>query len=190
MVDEFSSFARMPKPQPAMDDLAGMTREVAFLMRVGNPDILLETAGLEQNARIVFDRRLLSQALTNVIKNAAEAIEPVHGTGPGCNGRIDVVLQTLDNGWAIDVTDNGKGFPAENRQRLLEPYMTTRESGTGLGLAIVGKILEDHGGSIALMDRVDGQKGATVRLWLPSAPPIPLALKDKTTQQDHITAGV
>jgi two-component system nitrogen regulation sensor histidine kinase NtrY len=185
MVDEFSSFARMPKPQPVSDDLAGMTREVAFLMRVGNPDIVIETAGLDQEARTVFDRRLLSQALTNIIKNATEAIQAVHGVGPGTKGRVDVVLASQEAGWSIDVIDNGKGFPVENRQRLLEPYMTTREGGTGLGLAIVGKILEEHGGRIELLDRADGAPGATVRLWLPTeaAAPAPTPQNQQSDQQ-------
>ena len=71
----------------------------------------------------------------------------------------------------IDVTDNGKGLPGDQRQKLLEPYMTTREGGTGLGLAIVGKILEDHGGGIELLDRSDGMRGARIRLWFPETGP-------------------
>ncbi len=130
----------------------------------------------------MFDRRLISQALTNVVKNATEAIQAVHGIGPGTGGKVRVALAEHDGGWAIDVIDNGKGFPKENRQRLLEPYMTTREGGTGLGLAIVGKILEDHGGSIALLDRADGERGATVRLWLPAAPD-PGRKPDRTTPE-------
>jgi two-component system, NtrC family, nitrogen regulation sensor histidine kinase NtrY len=166
MVDEFASFARMPKPLPASDDLAAMVREVAFLLHVGNPELTIETLGVSEPAMAVFDRRLVSQALGNIIKNAAEAIEGI-APAPGTEHHVNVGLEQTETHWRIDVMDTGKGFPAENRQRLLEPYMTTRDSGTGLGLAIVSKIFEDHGGRIELLDRPDGQRGALVRLWLP-----------------------
>ncbi len=168
MVDEFASFARMPKPQPASDDIAAMLREVVFMMRVANPDLAIETKGVDEPAMSVFDRRLVAQAVGNVVKNAAEAIQAVNGSQQQ-QGRIEVELAQADGQWRIDVTDSGKGFPADNRQRLLEPYMTTRDAGTGLGLAIVSKIFEDHGGRIDLRDRDDGLKGATVRLWLPNS---------------------
>jgi two-component system nitrogen regulation sensor histidine kinase NtrY len=171
MVDEFSSFARMPKPQPVADDLAAIVREIVFLMRVGNPDLALETAGVDQPAPAVFDRRLIGQALTNVIKNATEAIHAVDGAVEGGERRIDVALGREEGVWRIDIIDAGKGFPVENRQRLLEPYMTTRDGGTGLGLAIVGKIMDDHGGRIELLDRPDGRRGAMVRLTLPENGP-------------------
>jgi two-component system nitrogen regulation sensor histidine kinase NtrY len=167
MVDEFSSFARMPKPQPVADDLAAIAREIVFLMRVGNPDLAIETTGVDEPAPAVFDRRLIGQALTNVIKNATEAIQAVDGG----ERRVDVVLMRADGLLQLDVIDTGKGFPVENRQRLLEPYMTTRDGGTGLGLAIVGKIMDDHGGRIELLDRPDGQRGAMVRLVLPENGP-------------------
>ncbi|MGL4441558.1 MAG: ATP-binding protein [Bosea sp. (in: a-proteobacteria)] len=167
MVDEFASFARMPKPSPVSDDIAAMVREVVFMMRVGNPDLVIESSGIDDPAWSFFDRRLVSQALTNVIKNATEAIHAVDGGNPA-ERRVDVQLSKHENNWLIDVLDTGKGFPADNRQRLLEPYMTTREGGTGLGLAIVGKIFEDHGGKIELLDRPDQKRGANVRLWLPA----------------------
>ncbi|PZU83895.1 MAG: PAS domain-containing sensor histidine kinase [Chelatococcus sp.] len=171
MVDEFSSFARMPKPSPARDDIVETVRQIVFLMGVGNPELTIAD-NLPGDAIFArFDRRLLSQALTNIIKNAAEAIEavPMEERGPG---RIDVVFEHREDGRiVIDVMDNGKGLPAEQRQKLLEPYMTTREGGTGLGLAIVGKILEDHGGGIELLDRPDGARGARVRLWFPEGGP-------------------
>jgi two-component system nitrogen regulation sensor histidine kinase NtrY len=113
-----------------------------------------------------FDRRLISQALTNLIKNATEAIAAVPPAELG-RGRIQVSAFRDDDDVIIDVVDNGVGLPKENRSRLLEPYVTTREKGTGLGLAIVGRILEDHGGSIELSDaslKVPGQRGAWVRL--------------------------
>ncbi len=165
MVDEFSSFARMPKPQPAPDDLAAMIREVAFMMKVGYPDVAVAAAGADGTAAGVFDRRLLSQALTNLVKNAIESAQASpHGEGEA--PAVEIALHGAEEAWMIDVIDNGKGFPAD-RQRLLEPYMTTREGGTGLGLPIVSKILEDHGGRIELLDREDGRRGALVRAWIP-----------------------
>jgi two-component system nitrogen regulation sensor histidine kinase NtrY len=167
MVDEFASFARMPKPSPANDDIAAMAREVVFMMRVANPELSIESEGLDAPALALFDRRLVSQALANVIKNATEAIQAAPRED-GQSARVDIHLGRADGGWHLDVLDTGKGFPAENRQRLLEPYMTTREGGTGLGLAIVSKIFEDHGGGIELLDRPDGARGALVRLRLPA----------------------
>ncbi len=169
MVDEFSSFARMPKPLPESDDLSSTIRQVLFLMRVGNPDIQIVEHLPRDIVTAHFDRRLLSQALTNIIKNATESVAAfaLETDEPSFIGHIDVSLHTTEDRITIDVTDNGKGFPLESRTRLLEPYMTTRSSGTGLGLAIVGKILEDHGGGIELLDRTDQQRGACVRLWFP-----------------------
>ena len=174
MVDEFSSFARMPKPSLTRDDIAETVRQIVFLMRVGNPELTIAENLPEGAVTARFDRRLISQALTNVIKNATEAIEavPMEVRGPG---RIDVTFERREDGRiVIEVIDNGKGLPADQRQKLLEPYMTTREGGTGLGLAIVGKILEDHGGGIDLLDRADageGSRGARIRLWFPEAGP-------------------
>jgi two-component system nitrogen regulation sensor histidine kinase NtrY len=108
---------------------------------------------------------LLSQALTNIVKNATEGIE-AFGGDPGFSGRIDVTLTVAGEMVLIDVVDNGKGFPKDNRQRLLEPYMTTRAEGTGLGLPIVAKILADHGGGLELRDAPQG-RGAWVRLFFP-----------------------
>lgn len=165
MVDEFSSFARMPKPKLEHEDLGESVRQVVFLMRVGHPDITIEAHVPEEKLRAVFDRRLVSQALTNIVKNAAEGIQgaQAHIAAP----RIDVKLSVEGGGMIfIDVIDNGKGFPKENRQRLLEPYMTTRTEGTGLGLAIVAKIFEDHGGGIELLD-APNEPGAWVRLYFP-----------------------
>lgn len=168
MVDEFSSFARMPKPLPELDDVGSVVRQVLFLMRVAHPDISFTELVPDILPSASFDRRLISQALTNIVKNATEAIQAVPAIERG-ESLIDVNVSLNNQIISIDVSDNGKGFPAESRQRLLEPYMTTREGGTGLGLAIVGKILEEHGGGIELLDRVDGARGARVRLWFPVA---------------------
>lgn len=172
MVDEFSSFARMPKPTMQKGNLAEPLREAAFLHRVGDDGISVEMDLPDQPAMATFDGRLLGQAFSNLIKNAKEAMEDVifaEGEGP----RVQVVLQTGEKQHCIEFIDNGKGLPKENRQRLLEPYMTTREKGTGLGLAIVGKILEEHGGTIELMDAPEvasGGRGAMVRVCLPAQP--------------------
>ena len=170
MVDEFSSFARMPKPRMGTDDLADTVRQVVFMMRIARPDIAVEADVPEGVLPARFDRRLVSQALTNIVKNASEAIaEAPEAPSPeaGVQGHILVRLRAEDGRVAIDVLDDGRGFPVENRQRLLEPYMTTREGGTGLGLPIVAKIFEEHGGGIELLDNPAG-RGAWVRLWFPS----------------------
>ena len=168
MVDEFSSFARMPKPRQTEDDVNEVVKQVVFLMRVGHPEITINDHMPDHIVTANFDRRLLSQALTNIIKNATEAIAAVDPSERHTAPRIDVTLSEDEAGLiSVSVRDNGKGFPQENRARLLEPYMTTREGGTGLGLAIVGKILEDHGGGLELLDPSDGERGAIVRLWFP-----------------------
>src|SRR5262249_40458269 len=166
MVDEFSRFARMPKPVIAAEDVADTVRQVVFLMRVGHPDIDIEVDTPDGPMPAEFDRRLIAQALTNIIKNATEAIATVQASELG-RGRIEVKAKREGGDIVIDVFDNGVGLPKENRNRLLEPYVTTREKGTGLGLAIVGRILEEHGGRIELRDAADkipGQRGAWMRL--------------------------
>jgi two-component system, NtrC family, nitrogen regulation sensor histidine kinase NtrY len=169
MVDEFSSFARMPKPVLEQQDLAETVRQAVFLQRVGNPDIDFATEIPDGAVTAKFDRRLVSQALTNVIKNATEAIQGVPEETRG-KGKILVRVTREQELAHIDIIDNGIGLPKENREKLLEPYVTTREKGTGLGLAIVGKILEDHGGKLELHDAhaVDeGGRGARMRLSFP-----------------------
>jgi len=166
MVDEFSRFARMPKPVIEGEDVADTVRQAVFLMKVAHPEIDIVVDLKEDPLRAQFDRRLISQALTNIIKNATEAIEQVPPDQLG-KGRIDVVAGRDKDDIVIDVIDNGIGLPKVARARLLEPYVTTREKGTGLGLAIVGRVLEDHGGRIELKDASDfrpGQRGAWMRL--------------------------
>ena len=166
MVDEFSRFARMPKPVMAQEDVADVVRQVVFLQRVGNADIDIDAEIAQDPMPARFDRRLVSQALTNIIKNATEAIAAVPAADLG-RGHIRVWAARDGEDIVIDVVDNGIGLPKENRRRLLEPYVTTREKGTGLGLAIVGRILEEHGGRIELSDaaeKIPGQRGAWMRL--------------------------
>jgi two-component system, NtrC family, nitrogen regulation sensor histidine kinase NtrY len=171
MVDEFSRFARMPKPVMEGEDAADTVRQAVFLMRVGHPGIDIGAEIKQDPMRAQFDRRLISQALTNIIKNAAEAIEAVPPDQLE-KGRIDVIAAHENEDIVIDVIDNGIGLPKVARARLLEPYVTTREKGTGLGLAIVGRVLEDHGGRIELKDAAEfrpGQRGAWMRLRFPAS---------------------
>jgi two-component system nitrogen regulation sensor histidine kinase NtrY len=174
MVDEFSRFARMPKPVIASEDVADTVRQVVFLMRVAHSDIDIEVEVEEDPMPARFDRRLISQALTNLIKNAAEAVAAVPAGERG-RGKIDVRVTREAGDVVIDIIDNGIGLPKENRSRLLEPYVTTRDKGTGLGLAIVGRILEEHGGRIELFDApqvAEGGRGAWVRLRFAAAEPV------------------
>ena len=173
MVNEFSSFARMPKPHLARADVVDAVREAVFLQSVAKPDIVFRTHLPETAIFGNFDQRLLLQAFTNIVKNATEAVEAVPAEVRGDEaGAIDVVIGGDGDRVVVEVIDNGIGLPSQNRNRLLEPYVTTREKGTGLGLAIVRKILEDHGGRIELFDApavASGGRGAMVRLTLPAA---------------------
>jgi len=171
MVDEFSAFARMPKPAMQAMDLREALREASFLVEVSRAGITFEREFGSEPLVGTFDSRLMGQAFGNVIKNAAEAIEAAerHDGRPGV---IRVRAARKGDAIVVDVLDNGRGLPRENRQRLLEPYMTTREKGTGLGLAIVKKIVEDHGGRLELHDApadFHGGQGAMVRMILPAA---------------------
>ncbi len=163
IVDEFSSFARMPKAVPEMNSLIDTIRDATVLQRVSSSDIEFALNLPEDEIKFPFDRRLITQAVTNLVKNAREAIEARVGDSPTISGLISVTAG-IDNGAPfIAVTDNGVGLPNENRHRLAEPYMTTREKGTGLGLAIVKRIMEEHGGALRLTDAPSGQ-GASVTL--------------------------
>ena len=171
MVDEFSGFARMPKPDMKLIDLRETLREASFLVEVSKADIAFERDFGTEPLMGTFDSRLLSQAFGNLIKNAAEAIEGAERDG-SMAGVIRISARHTVEGFEVIILDNGKGLPRENRQRLLEPYMTTREKGTGLGLAIVKKIVEDHGGRLELHDapqEFHGGKGAMIRIVLPAS---------------------
>jgi two-component system nitrogen regulation sensor histidine kinase NtrY len=161
IVDEFSSFARMPSAILEPNSLNDVVREATVLQRVSSSEIDIEL-DLDQSHDVVqFDRRLITQAITNLVKNAREAIEA--RANNDTRGKI-VVNTGVDHAVPfIRVTDNGIGLPHENRNRLAEPYMTTREKGTGLGLAIVKRIMEEHGGRLRLDDAPSGQ-GASVTL--------------------------
>lgn len=162
IVDEFSSFARMPKAVPEHNVLTSVVREATVLQRVSNSEIDIVILEHEENLAFAFDRRLITQAITNLVKNAKEAIEAREK--PKTKGRICVESGMEQNLPYLRVTDNGIGLPQENRNRLAEPYMTTREKGTGLGLAIVKRIMEEHGGRLRLADAETGE-GASITLY-------------------------
>jgi len=166
MVEEFSSFARMPKPSASRFDMKSLLQATSFSQGMVSPDIEVEFDADAENVSYLGDERLIGQALGNLLKNAAEAIEGMPEETE-VQGHIRVVLSETDKGVDITIEDNGPGFPEDARDRLLEPYVTTREKGTGLGLAIVNRIIADHGGSISLQNRLDGLRGARVRVWLP-----------------------
>lgn len=167
MVDEFSAFARMPAPVLRTEDLASLARQAILMQRMANPDISYEPFEPGDAVKIECDSRQIGQAITNLLKNAAEAIRgrearertPEEG---GRIGRIWTRIEFEGERCLLYVEDDGPGLPQENRERLTEPYVTTREKGTGLGLAIVKKIMEDHGGELILTDRPGG--GARIGL--------------------------
>ena len=163
MVDEFSNFARMPKPVFREENVHEIAQQALFLHEVAHPKITFALDPLEGDYPMVCDRRQLSQALTNVVKNAVEAIETRRNRGEHslAGDRVDLRVRRDDDQLVIDVFDTGIGLP-EDRERLTEPYMTTRVRGTGLGLAIVNKIVEEHMGEIAFLDRKGG--GTHVRI--------------------------
>jgi two-component system nitrogen regulation sensor histidine kinase NtrY len=173
MVDEFSSFARMPEAKPVKADLSETVRSSVFLESVRLPDVAIKIDVPETPLSAYFDQRLISQVLTNLIKNAVEAIEGA-GLADIKDPTITVSLREEDGKARVSVSDNGKGWPKENRQRLLEPYITTREKGTGLGLAIVKRIVEQHGGTVDLIDAepdANGRVGACFTFTLPLVAP-------------------
>ena len=167
MVDEFSSFARMPQPVIKPDDVGRVVREALILPKNAHPDIDWRTAIPERGPYARCDRRQLGQALTNLLRNAADAI----AMRPGA-GRIEVTVRDDGEEIMIRVADDGIGLPDADRARLTEPYITHKPKGTGLGLAIVKKIMEDHGGRIVLEDRAPDRDwegpGAVATLYLPS----------------------
>jgi two-component system nitrogen regulation sensor histidine kinase NtrY len=159
MVDEFSSFARMPKPVFREESLVDIARQALFLHEVAHPNVAFRLDYDEPAPMLVCDRRQIGQALTNIVKNAVEAIE---AKDENAKGEIVMTLAAEDGATTITVTDDGVGLPSE-RSRLVEPYMTTRARGTGLGLAIVKKIAEEHFGEITFADRPGGGTIVTMR---------------------------
>jgi len=167
MVDEFSSFARMPAPVMRRENAQELVQQAVFLQREAHQQIAFATVAPKELIWFECDGRLVTQALINVIKNATEGIATRIADGDDMPGKITVQVEASDSLVAFRVTDNGIGLPAEHRHRLTEPYVTTRAKGTGLGLAIVRKIMEDHGGEILLEDAAEDAKGAQVSLVFP-----------------------
>lgn len=190
MVDEFSNFARMPKPAFRDENVHEIARQALFLHEVAHPAISFSLDPPEGEFRMICDRRQLAQALTNVVKNSVEAIEGRRSRGEHniAGDNIELKIHRDGDCLVIDVLDTGVGLP-EDRERLTEPYMTTRVRGTGLGLAIVKKIVEEHFGEIAFLDRAGG--GTHVRITFDSGKLAMLAKEaaradsDKTEQSDE-----
>ncbi|MBP6030639.1 MAG: HAMP domain-containing protein [Sphingobium sp.] len=163
IVDEFSAFARMPKPVFRAETLADIARHSLFLHEVAHPAIQFSFVNEVDDDTLVCDRRQIGQALTNIVKNAVEAVDARRQTAPEPPGAISMTIRPSDARIAIEVRDNGTGLPPE-RERIIEPYMTTRAKGTGLGLAIVNRIVQEHGGVMQFEDVAGG--GALVRILL------------------------
>jgi two-component system nitrogen regulation sensor histidine kinase NtrY len=170
MVDAFSGFARMPAPRFEAVDIALIAREALYDQRLSFADVQFEIEGAEAPIAVICDGRLIAQAFTNVLKNAAEAIQSRRSReGEPKEGRILMRVSQDDANAIVDVIDNGVGFPSADRDRLVEPYVTTRAKGQGLGLAIVRRVVEDHGGALELSDAPAPGPGASVRIILPKS---------------------
>ncbi|HVE04368.1 MAG TPA: PAS domain-containing sensor histidine kinase [Rhizomicrobium sp.] len=167
MVDEFSSFARMPAPVMRRENAQELIQQAVFLQRVAHAQIAFEIRAPKDPVFLECDGRLVAQALTNVLKNAGEAIGARIAKGNTAPGRIVVALACDEGVVSFRIADNGVGLPHEHRDRLTEPYVTTRAKGTGLGLAIVRKVMEDHGGDITLQDADKDLQGAEIVLRFP-----------------------
>jgi two-component system nitrogen regulation sensor histidine kinase NtrY len=184
IVDEFSKFARMPVPERKTTNLGTLLRDAVTLQEAGQPDVRIVADIPEMEAMADVDGGMITQALTNLIKNAGEAIESLvdEGAPEGFVPEIRVRLSMTGTGAEITIADNGIGLP-EDRARLFEPYVTTREKGTGLGLPIVKKIIEEHGGQLLLVDAPvfegNTRQGAmaVIRLPIIAATPVELAAK-------------
>jgi two-component system nitrogen regulation sensor histidine kinase NtrY len=166
IVDEFSSFARMPKPVFRVENMVDIARHALFLHEVAHPEIAFQFHADEEQD-LVCDRRQLGQALTNIVKNAVEAIEQRHikaeaGVRETVVGHVIMAIERDETAVLITVTDDGIGLPVE-RDRIIEPYMTTRAKGTGLGLAIVKKIVEEHFGTMHFSDAPGGGTVVSLR---------------------------
>ncbi len=164
MVNEFSSFARMPAPDFRPEKLSTILEEAVFLQKVGHPEIIYDLAENLPDAVCNLDTPQVTRVFTNLLQNAADSIEGRDGDPETREeGKISIQLLEDETSLTVEIIDNGRGLPDENRARLTEPYVTHREKGTGLGLAIVSKIMEEHGGALSLMDAPDGP-GAKVQV--------------------------
>ncbi len=190
MVDEFAAFARMPDPQMASEDLRDAVQEPVILFRESHRHVSYDLSVPDHPIPVSIDRRLITQAITNLVKNATESVETAADSGSkpdGWVGAVNVSLEVDGDRAVIDVCDNGLGLPKQQRARLMEPYVTTKgNKGTGLGLAMVQKITEQHGGTVVLEDMHDDdplRHGARVRLTLPAS----ARNEDKAKREDEKT---
>ena len=174
IVDEFSKFARMPELRRKNEDLNALVSSTVSFQQAGQPNVLINLSQPNFPLIISIDPTLINQALTNILKNAGEAIETRMQSAPTSDhdGFIDVLVEDGPESVVIKISDNGVGLP-EDRSKLFEPYVTTRDKGTGLGLAIVKKIIEEHGGILKLEDSVPfentGIIGALISIELPKS---------------------
>lgn len=179
IVDEFSKFARMPEPELRATNLSELVTGAVLLQKEIVEGCTVSVEAPERPAYLQIDSTMISQALTNLIKNAAEATESLRerGAPQGYEGQVRVAMH-IGEDVEITISDNGIGLPAD-RAKLFEPYVTTRAKGTGLGLPIVKKIIEEHGGSLMLLDAdvFEGNDhcGAQAKIWLPG----PVSMEDK-----------
>jgi two-component system nitrogen regulation sensor histidine kinase NtrY len=163
MVDEFSSFARLPKPVFRPEDPVDLARQALFLQEIARPEIAFSFRAEGEIGRIACDRHQFGQAMTNVLKNATEAIETrAKLDGEEFAGHISLAIEAREAGIVVRIADNGIGLP-QGGERIVEPYVTTREKGTGLGLAIVNKIVEEHGGEMNFASADGGGTVVTLR---------------------------
>ncbi|ESW62148.1 MAG: ATPase [Rhodobacter sp. CACIA14H1] len=177
IVDEFSKFARMPEPDRRENDLTTLVRDAILLQESGQPSVTFVKHLPAAPVMMDLDATMISQALTNLIKNAGEAIETLQekGAAAGHRPEIRITFDAEPDAAVIRIMDNGIGLPPD-RARLFEPYVTTREKGTGLGLPIVKKIIEEHGGTLALLDAPvfegNDHAGAMAEIRLPRTPKV------------------
>ncbi|QDI75707.1 ATP-binding protein [Leisingera aquaemixtae] len=190
IVDEFSKFARMPEPERREEDLVKLVRDAVILQQQGQPDVRITAKLPKEQMPSDLDATMIGQALTNLIKNAGEAIESLQNKGApdGLVPQIRVAAEKTGNFYEIRIADNGIGLP-EDRARLFEPYVTTRDAGTGLGLPIVKKIIEEHGGTLTLEDAPvfegHAHNGAMAVIRLPAA-----AKKAAAPNKSTVKAGL
>ncbi len=168
LIDEFSSFARMPAPVLREENLGELVKQGLFLQKVATPNVAYRTEIPDFPVMVQCDARQVAQVLTNLLLNAGQAIAEREGSNLP-QGEIVVRIRHVSSGVMLEVLDNGRGLPQGDRARLTEPYFTTRAKGTGLGLAIVAKVMDDHGGRLVLDDRTEG--GACVGLFFPTDTP-------------------
>lgn len=185
MIGEFTSFARMPKPEVTKFDFIDLCERKVFDARLAMPDISYDLVFEERPVFLTGDERLLGQVFTNILKNAGEALNSGGMSGKDRKSVCTTIRQTTTH-ITIEIEDNGPGFPTEERHKILEPYVTSRDEGIGLGMAIVNRIILDHDGQLTLMDRRDGDKGARVDIRLPISGPRSRHSEDKQSSEETL----